>query len=123
MKMTDINGIVDGYIAMWNETDAAKRAELIEAVWTDKAAYTDPLAAVEGREAISAVVEAVQGQFPGYTFRLGGNIDAHHDVARFTWELAQGDGEALVIGFDVAVCGEDGRIDSVLGFLDKVPAM
>jgi len=28
----------------------------------------------------------------------------------------------VVIGFDVAVATEDGRLGTVLGFLDKVPA-
>jgi hypothetical protein len=32
------------------------------------------------------------------------------------------DGEALVVGFDVAELDGDGRIRQVLGFLDKVPA-
>jgi len=27
----------------------------------------------------------------------------------------------VVVGFDVAVAGSDGRLTSVLGFLDKVP--
>jgi hypothetical protein len=27
----------------------------------------------------------------------------------------------LIVGFDVAVTGDDGRLVSVLGFLDKVP--
>ena len=65
---------------------------------------------------------AAQGQFPGFTFRLAGTPDAHHDVVRFTWELAQGDAEALVVGSDVALLAEDGRIGAVAGFLDKVPA-
>jgi hypothetical protein len=44
-------------------------------------------------------------------------------VARFRWGLApEGAGEPVVIGFDVAVVAEDGRLRSVLGFLDKVPA-
>lgn len=121
--MTDINETVADYIAMWNETDPAARAELIKKVWTETAVYTDPLTSVTGHAGISAVVDAVRGQFPGFTFRIGGGVDAHHDLARFTWELAQGDGAALAVGFDVAVTAEDGRIASVLGFLDKVPAM
>jgi hypothetical protein len=45
---------------------------------------------------------------------------------RFRWTLSP-DGtisadDAAVIGFDVATFGEDGRIERVLGFLDKVPA-
>jgi hypothetical protein len=49
-------------------------------------------------------------------------VDAHHQQARFTWGLGPEGAEPVVIGFDVAVTGEDGRITSVHGFLDKVPA-
>jgi hypothetical protein len=48
-------------------------------------------------------------------------VDSHHRQARFTWGLGPAEVEPLVIGFDVAVAGEDGRLTSVLGFLDKVP--
>jgi hypothetical protein len=63
-----------------------------------------------------------RSKFPGFTFRLAGAPDAHHDQARFTWELGPAGGEALVVGFDVAVFAPDGRIRAVYGFLDKVPA-
>jgi hypothetical protein len=55
-------------------------------------------------------------------FTLGGPADAHHNQARFTWHLGPAGGEPVVIGFDVVVLSEDGRIASVHGFLDKVPA-
>ena len=71
-----------------------------------------------GREQIDATIAAVQGQFPGLAFTLAGPVDAHHDIARFTWNL----GDELVIGFDVLVLDADGRIATVYGFLDKVPA-
>ena len=41
---------------------------------------------------------------------------------RFTWGLGPADAEPLVVGFDVVVLDDEGRIDTVLGFLDKVPA-
>ncbi len=60
--------------------------------------------------------------FPGHVFEFAGKVDAHHDVVRFGWELVpEGGGEATVVGFDVAVVAEDGRLRSVYGFLDKVP--
>jgi hypothetical protein len=53
---------------------------------------------------------------------LDDRIDAHHNVVRFSWELVPASGgESLAIGFDVAVTQQDGRIASVLGFLDKAP--
>jgi hypothetical protein len=52
--------------------------------------------------------------------RVGGEDDS--SVARFSWELVPADGgESLVEGFAVAVTDDDGRISSVLGFLDKMP--
>jgi hypothetical protein len=75
------------------------------------------------KRARSDCVSSAQKQFPGFTFRLGGPVDVHHNLARFTWELAPAvDQEAIVVGFDVAVLAPDGRLQSVHGFLDKVPA-
>jgi hypothetical protein len=80
------------------------------------------LAVVEGHEAIAAMIIGVREQFPGLVFKLLGDIDAHHNVARFGWELVpEGGGESLVVGFDVAVVADDGRLRHVYGFLDKVP--
>ena len=39
---TDATATVDTYIAMWNETDPAKRAALIERAWTSDGRYLDP---------------------------------------------------------------------------------
>jgi hypothetical protein len=55
------------------------------------------------------------------TFRLAGAVDAHHDQARFTWELGPAGADAIVVGFDVAQRDADGRLALVLGFLDRVP--
>ena len=119
--MSDIEQLVTRYLATWNETDPARRRAEIDALWSDDAVYIDPLAVAEGRDAVDATIGAVQGQFPGLVFRLAGPIDAHHEQARFQWELGPADGEALVVGFDVAVV-DGGRISRVYGFLDKVPA-
>jgi hypothetical protein len=113
--------VIDTYIATWNESDPDKRRALIDQVWTDDGRYIDPLADAEGKDAIDATIAAVQEQFAGLAFRLDGPVDAHHDLARFTWELGRTGADPVVIGFDVAVLGDDGRIQTVHGFLDKVP--
>ncbi|MFG1920412.1 nuclear transport factor 2 family protein [Cryptosporangium sp. NPDC048952] len=119
--MSDIEQLVTRYLETWNETDPARRRAEIDAVWADDALYIDPLAVAEGRDAIDATIGAVQAQFPGLVFRLTAGVDAHHEQARFQWELGPADGEALVVGFDVVVLA-DGRLSRVYGFLDKVPA-
>ncbi|MFC7642160.1 nuclear transport factor 2 family protein [Streptosporangium lutulentum] len=120
--MNHIDQLIAQYIATWNETDPVTRRATIEQIWAEDGTYTDPMAVAEGREAIDATIAAVQGQFPDFAFTLASPVDAHHDIARFTWELGPVGGEGLVVGFDVAVLTEDGRISKVHGFLDKVPA-
>ena len=120
--MTAIRQLIEKYLQGWNEADPLRRRALIEDVYAERAAYVDPMIEARGWEAIDATIAAVQNMFPGHVFRLAGEVDAHHDIARFQWHLAEpGADEPLVIGFDVAVL-DGGRIRQVHGFLDKVPA-
>jgi hypothetical protein len=116
--MTDI---VERYLASWNETDPAARRKLIDELWAEDASYIDPMAEAHGRDEIDATIAAVQGQFPDFVFTPAGPVDAHHRQARFTWGLGPAGAEPIVVGFDVVVTDEDGRLTTVLGFLDKVP--
>ncbi|HXC85396.1 MAG TPA: nuclear transport factor 2 family protein [Trebonia sp.] len=120
--MSDFTELAEQYIATWNETDPSARRAMIEETWSADARYTDPLADVTGHDQIDALLAAAQAQFSGLTFRLVGDVDAHHDQARFTWELGPDGGEAVVVGFDVAQRDAGGRLALVLGFLDKVPS-
>jgi hypothetical protein len=116
-----MNDVIARYLDCWNETDPAARRKLIDATWIADAAYIDPMAEAHGHDAIDATIAAVQAQFPGFVFTLAGPVDAHHRQARFTWGLGPAGAEPSIVGFDVAITDEDGRIVTVLGFLDKVP--
>jgi hypothetical protein len=120
--MPDFNGLAARYIDAWNETNPVARRAAIEALWTEDGSYVDPIVVANGREEIDATIAAVQSQFPDFEFRLAGDVDGHHDQCRFFWELGPRNSEAPVVGFDVAVTGSDGKLTTVLGFLDKVPA-
>lgn len=114
---TALSTIVDGYFAMWNETGRAQRRAAIAATWTPDGSYVDPMFAVQGTDALEAMVEGVQAQFPGYRFRLTSSVDAHHDRARWDWELASPDGSPpAASGIDLAVLAPDGKLRSVTGF-------
>jgi len=114
----NVSELVARYLETWNETDPAARRAAINELWAADGVYTDPMAVAAGPDQIDATIAAVQGQFPGLAFTLAGSVDAHHDIARFTWSL----GDDLVIGSDVLVLDADSRISRVHGFLDKVPA-
>ncbi|QSQ17502.1 nuclear transport factor 2 family protein [Myxococcus landrumensis] len=120
--MNAIEAIVQRYLATFNETDEARRGAALRELYTEDCAYTDPLVAATGTEAISGFIGGIQKQYPGLVFTLAGPVDAHHDQARFTWHAGMPGGDKpLVMGFDV-VALSNGRIRQVFGFLNAVPA-
>ncbi|GAA4428942.1 nuclear transport factor 2 family protein [Georgenia halophila] len=117
-----MNDIVDRYVATWNSTSREERDGQLAEHWSSDVTYVDPLADVRGHAELSELIDGVREQFPTFTFSPLGEVDAHHQQARFRWALGPADGEPLVVGFDVIVLDDDGRIRDVRGFLDKVPA-
>ncbi len=116
--MSDVTTIVETYIAAWNERDPDQRLRLVAETFTPDADYLDPLMSGQGHEAINAMIEAVQQQFPDHDFRLQGTPDSHHDRLRFGWTLTpEGEDTPVGVGVDFATLAEDGRLQSVSGFL------
>ena len=120
--MSDITTAVDTYLAMWNETDPDRRADLISRAWDDDGRYVDPVLEAQGHGGLSEMVAGVHERFPGHRFRRTSGIDQHHDQVRFTWELVAPDGTVTVAGIDVGVLGPDGRLRSITGFFGDIPA-
>lgn len=79
--MTTYDELAQRYIDSWNETDPNARRAAVDQLYTEDARYVDPLAAADGREAIASMIGAVQQQFPGFSFRLAGPVDGHHNQA------------------------------------------
>lgn len=110
---------VDTWLQAYGETDDAIRADLIAQVWAPDGVLVDPPFHGTGHAEIAALTRAAQEQFPGHTFLRTSEIDAHHDLARYTWELVGPDGTAAVAGTDVALVGADGRLRYVAGFFGE----
>jgi len=120
IRMDTLTDLIDRYIAMWNETDAERRREIIARLWTRNASYIDPVLQGEGQAEIDAMVRSVQERFPDHTFRRSGAIDMHHNRVRFGWELAPDGGEPVVVGTDFAIVAGGDRLEAVTGFFDRV---
>jgi SnoaL-like domain len=120
--MTDPATIAEKYIALWNETDHARRKGLIAAAWTEDATYVDPMAGGRGHDEINALVGAVHQRFPGHRFALSGQPDGYADHVRFSWTLAAPAAEPIAEGTDFGIVAGDGRLKAITGFLDHVKA-
>jgi len=113
--------LVDAYLAMWNEEDAAARADHIKAAWAEDARYRDPLLEADGYAGLDEMVTTVHSHYPGHRFRRTSAIDAHHDALRFGWELFAPDGTVTVAGIDIAQVSDDGRLRAITGFFGPLP--
>lgn len=119
--MDNADELVARYLAAFNEINAEARGDLVDSLYSGESTYTDPHVHARGTNEISAFIEQTQERFPGYTFRLGSAVDAHHDQARFQWHAGPAEEPDRFVGFDVIVA-DDGRIRSVYGFMDAAPA-
>ena len=115
-------GTIEAYVATWNETDASRRQAGIARAWAPSARYRDPLMASDGHAGIDAMLASVQAKFPGFVLRRTSGVDCHNGSARFAWSLGPDAGPAVVEGVDFCALAPDGRLASVVGFIDKMPA-
>ena len=108
--------VIDTYIAVWNETDEARRNVLIESALGIDLWYRDPMIEADGREAFAAAITMVQETLPGHVMSRTSDVDGHHDLVRFNWALGQ-PGEAPVFaGVDVVKYDGEGRLHRIIGF-------
>lgn len=118
--MKTVETVVAKYLEAFNEADPNRRRALLETLYTPDCTYVDPHVDLGGVEQIDAFIEQTQERFPGFTFTLGGAVDAHHNQARFQWHAGPDERPNAYVGFDVIVT-EDGRIRNVYGFMDAGP--
>jgi hypothetical protein len=136
--MTNLNELVDRYVAVWNEPDADTRRTSIASLWTEDAVHlvqpTEEMVAaadglrmvahlqVTGHDALEERVTHGYEDFVGsgkFSFRRRGNIGRVGDAVKFSWEMvATGSGEVAGWGTDVVILAPDGRIRTDYQFID-----
>jgi hypothetical protein len=105
------NDLIQAYLDVWNERDAAARETLMKSVLTDDSLYADPdHAGLRGHAALSEAIGRAQQNFGDLRFTLDTVIGAHHDRALFNWRLG-----TAATGYDV-VEFEGDRIRNIVGF-------
>ena len=113
--------VTETYVATWNETDPARRRAGIAAAWAEAGTYRDPVMASDGHAGVDAMLAGVQARFPGFVLKRTSRVDAHNGALRFGWSLGPASGPTVVEGVDFCTLAPDGRLASVVGFIDKAP--
>jgi hypothetical protein len=112
---TSIETLFDRYLAIWNETDAARRREQIDATWADDGTYRDPVLSGDGRDGIDAMTAGFQAAYPGHTFARQGEVTLEGNAYRFEWTLRNPEGEIQIVGTDIAEVDDAGLLRSIVG--------
>lgn len=107
--------IIDTHLEGYCEPDSTRRAELLRSVWHPEGELIDPPMSGVGPEQIATLVDAVISHYPAHRFLRTSAIDAHHDQARYSWDLVGADGTVAVSGLDVATIA-DNRLRKIVGF-------
>lgn len=106
--------LVDRYVAVWNEADAARRRDRIADLWHADGCHVNPDAAFQGHGPIDGEVTHVYAQCGarGLRFRCAGHVDGHHDAVRMDWALTPADDASHVMaaGTNLLLLGGDGRL-------------
>jgi hypothetical protein len=121
-SLTTAQQLVEIFVQAWNETDVAKRNDLLAQSVSEDMRYTDqhrpdPVKSLQEmqsflklfRERVEHKVEIVK-------------LESHHHVFRLHWQLKrESDNNILSSGQFVGEV-EDNRISNVISFIDKMGA-
>ncbi len=94
---------------------------MLEQVWSEDGAYSDPTAEVSGRESLVAHIGGFMQVFEGHAMELTSGVDEHHGWFRFSWQINGPDGSTAAEGFDVGQQDSSGRISQIVGFFGPFP--
>ena len=121
--MSDVNDLVERYVAVWNEPDPQFRRKAIAALWTEDGAHYTPSMTAVGYDAIEERIAKAYEQWvrtSGFVFRYRHNADSHHDGVKFNWEMVPAAGGPVAsVGFDFLVLAADGRIRLDYQFIES----
>uniref|UniRef100_UPI0028B16A77 VOC family protein n=1 Tax=Pantoea sp. TaxID=69393 RepID=UPI0028B16A77 len=92
--------LIDRHFAIWNNHDAAARAKGFADVYTPDFFVADYDGLFEGAERVTAAINRVQSQHPGFIFTPA-PVEWNHGVARVTWGYGPKEDPYRVRGEDV----------------------
>jgi hypothetical protein len=120
--MRDIKEIADTYFSLWSEPNPERRREAVAAVFTEGATFTGPIVEVKGHDGITGFANQILEHLSGHQFNRTRDVDTHHDVVRWAWEITPGPNQPVfATGVDVCRIAPDGRLASLTTFLDVAP--
>jgi hypothetical protein len=106
-------------LTVWNTTDEAEKAALVDAALEHNVHFVDPNHNIIGREAFLKMVKEVQQQVPGAVYSRASDVDIQNNFCRYHWAVHLND-EPVMLGFDVTEVNDAGKVVKVIGFFGEL---
>jgi hypothetical protein len=106
-------------LAVWNTTDEAEKATLVDAALEHNVHFVDPNHNIIGRTAFLKMVKEVQQQVPGAVYSRASDVDVQNNFCRYHWAVHL-KGEPVMLGFDVTEVNDAGKVVKVIGFFGEL---
>lgn len=110
------SAMCDKWFAAWNEADAAKRRELLEACATPEVTFADDYGMLRGYEDLMGQITAVHHFMPGMSVHRAGEAMQCQGNAIVRWEMRDAQGNVKGKGMNTVMFAPDGRMARVVGF-------
>ena len=104
------------YCKAWGKPDHETRRSILDSVMESSARYTDPKVDFICVAELSNHIGQVHLKWPGAKIIRTSELDFHHNVARFAWQLVVADGAIAVEGIDFVEFSTMGKISRIIGF-------
>jgi hypothetical protein len=112
--MTDLETLVQTFVSVWNESDAAQRTETVQRLWRADGRHLMGGQDVRGHAALTERVTSSHQRNVverGYVFRPATAIQTLPGVVKFRWDMARRDTEEMIsAGVGFLELDRDGKI-------------
>jgi hypothetical protein len=116
-----VDDVLATYFAAWNERDPEQRRQALERAVMPDVELLDPTGRWQGVAGLVDRIGSYHASAMGTEVVPGSGVDAHNDVARYSWRIVDGEGRELMEGIDVAERAADGRLQRILMFHGPLP--
>jgi len=110
----DVERVVDGYVAAWNEADPVLRRDLLTESVTDDFEFTGPTGTFRGRDAVEGLIVALRTRMAGAVVARLGPVE----TGTFRWAIVAASGATLLEGVDEVESAPDGRLRRISAAAD-----
>ncbi len=120
--MTTRPACLVSYFAAWNAREIDAIGAHVRAAFGANTRYVDPHRVATGVEEFTASVAQFRAQSPEAIISWASEVDSHHHLHRYAWQLHVGE-KLVVAGYDVVEVDDAQKIVSVLSFFGPLPEL